>query len=72
MAENGSGSDITAGGKLMKKKRRIILPIVAAVLCYIALGAVLPFVYQPAVKEETKEQTAQDLTNQMTLFEVKA
>ena len=38
----------------MKKKRRIILPIVAAVLCYIALGAVLPFVYQPAVKEETK------------------
>ena len=43
----------------MKKKRRIILPIVAAVLCYIALGAVLPFVYQPAVKEETKEQFEQ-------------
>ena len=43
----------------MKKKRRIILPIVAAVLCYIVLGAVLPFVYQPEVKEETKEQFEQ-------------
>ena len=59
MAENGSDSGITAGGKQMKNKRRIILPIVAAVLCYIVLGAVLPFVYQPEVKEETKEQFEQ-------------
>ena len=41
----------------MKKKRRIILPIVAAVLCYIVLGAVLPFVYQPELRKKQKSSS---------------
>ena len=40
----------------MKKIRRIFLAAVAAVLCYILAGAMIPFVRQPEVTEETKEQ----------------
>lgn len=43
----------------MKKARRIILALLAAALCYIVIGAVIPFVRQPGISEKTKEEFAQ-------------
>ena len=43
----------------MKKTVRILLILMAAALCYILAGAVLPFVCQPKVSEETKERFEQ-------------
>ena len=37
----------------MKRTVRILLILMAAALCYILAGAVLPFVHQPKVSEET-------------------
>ena len=43
----------------MKKTVRILLILMAAAFCYILAGAVLPFVCQPKVSEETKERFEQ-------------
>lgn len=43
----------------MKRTVRILLILMAAALCYILAGAVLPFVHQPKVSEETKERFEQ-------------
>ena len=43
----------------MKKTVRILLILMAGALCYVLAGAVLPFVRQPKVSEETEERFKQ-------------
>ena len=49
----GNGERDRNGRKRMKKPARLLLTVLAAALCYIAAGAVLPFVRQPEVTAET-------------------
>lgn len=49
----GNGERDRNGRKRMKRPARLLLAVLAAALCYIAAGAVLPFVRQPEVTAET-------------------